>query len=217
MTAATPAKIIIADDHSLFRLSLKIIINDIPGFKIVGEAANGLELVDLSKRFKPDIIITDILMPVMDGIEAVKQIIKELPATKIIALTIVHKEYQIADMLEAGAKGYLLKDVVAEELVSAIKTVHKGETYFSNTVKTNATLMIAKGNYSSYKKPKPEFSEKEMAIIKLISMEDSNKEIAQKLGIKKRAVECSREQILHKLGAKNSAGIVVYAIKNDIS
>ena len=214
MTAdRTPVTIIIADDHPLFRLSLKIIINDIPEFKLVAEAANGQELIDLAKKLKPDIVITDIQMPVMDGIEAAKQIMKELPDTKIIALTIVDKEYQIAEMLEAGVKGYLLKDAIADKVIIAIKTVYKSETYFSHSVETNITKMVADGNYSAYKKTKPQFSEKEIAIIKLISHEYSNKEIAHTLGLTKRSVEGSREQILQKLGAKNSAAIVAYAIK----
>ena len=212
----TPVTIIIADDHPLFLKSLKLVINETHEFKVVAEAANGQELVELAKKIKPDIIITDIMMPVMDGIEAAKQIMKVLPDTKIIALTIVDKDYQIADMLQAGCKGYLLKDVIAEELVTAIKTVYKGETYFSKDIKTNVTEMVAKGNYSSYKKLKTEFSEKEITIIKLISNEYSNKEIADKLGLTKRSVEGLREHIIQKLGAKNSAAIVVYAIKNNL-
>lgn len=216
MIANPPITIIIADDHSLFRLSLKIIINDIAEFKLIAEAANGFELVNAAKKFKPDIIITDIQMPVMDGIEATKQIMKELPESKIIALTIMDKEYQIADMLEAGAKGYLLKDAIADEVVNAIKTVYKGETYFSRSVTTNITKMVADGGYRSHKKPTSQFSEKEIAIIKLISHECSNKEIADKLRLTKRSVEGIREQIIQKLGAKNSAGIVAYAIKNNL-
>jgi len=213
----TPITIVIADDHPISRLGLSMMFNSLPEFKLVGEAANGKELVDIAKKLKPDIIVTDIRMPVMNGIESTKQIVKLLPATGIIALSIVDKEYEIAEMLEAGAKGYLLKDAAIEEVITAIKMVYAGEIYFSNLVTANVTKMVAKGNYSSYKKPKPQFSEKEIGIIKLISLEFSNKEIAEKLKLPKRSVERSRDKIMHKLGAKNSAGIVIYAIENNLS
>ena len=215
-TTYKPIEIIIADDHPLFLHSLKSLFKDSSEFKVVAEVANGFELVEVAKKLKPDIIITDIKMPVMDGITATTQLAHELPACGIIALSIVDEQNLVVDMLEAGAKGYLLKDTVIEELIQAVKTVYKGQTYFSNSIKTSVTDMVAKGEYGSYKSMLQQFSKKDLEIIKLICEEYSTKEIADKLKTTKRAVDGSREVILKKMGVKNSAGLVRYAIKNKL-
>lgn len=211
-----PIEIIIADDHPLFIHSLKSLFTDLSEFKIVAQAANGIELVEMSKRLQPDIIITDIKMPKMDGIAATKQLARELPACGIIALSVVDEQDLIVDMLEAGARGYLLKDTVIEELLEAVRTVHKGQNYFSNVIKSSITDMVAKGEYNLHKSLLQQFSAKELEIIKLICEEYSTKEIADKLHTTKRAVDGSREVILKKMGVKNSAGLVRVAIKNKI-
>jgi len=215
----TPCKqiqIIIADDHPLIRKSLKIVINENVRFKLVGEAANGKELIDLAIKLKPDIIITDIKMPVMDGIEATKYLIKKLPSTGIIALSVIDNGRLIVDMLEAGAKGYLSKDVFADELAEAVNTVYQNKNYYSNTIKTHVTDLVAKGDYTVYKNVKEQFTEQERSIIKLICEEYSTKEIAEKLKTTKRSVDFIRDKILKKMAVKNIAGIVRYAIEHGL-
>ena len=212
---SNPVKIIIADDHPLIRYSLKAMLYDIPEFKLVGEAANGAELTELAKKLKPEIVIVDIKMPVMDGIEATKQLIKELPETDVIVLSMVDDEYTICNILEAGVKGYLLKDAMIDEVITAIKAVYNGERYFSKQIMNKITHIVA-GLYGPHKNPSSNFSAKEIAVIKLICEEYSTKQIADHLSISKRAVDGVRDHILKKINAKNTAGLVVYALKNKI-
>ena len=128
-----------------------------------------------------------------------------------------NEEDLIIDMLEAGAKGYLLKNASKEEIIAAVKCVHKDQPYYCRDTTNKLAQMIAKSNFNPYKKTiKPEFSEKEISIIKLICEEYLNKEIANKLNLSKRTVEGYREKILEKIEAKNTAGIVVFAMKNKI-
>ena len=217
MTAYMPIDIILADDHEIFRDGFAVMLNKIPEINLIGEAANGDELIKLARELKPDVIVTDIKMPVMDGIEATKQIKKEFPGLGIIALSMFDEEELIVDMLEAGAKGYLLKNAYKEEIIAAVKSVNKDEPYYCRNTTNKLAQMIARSNFNPYKTvTRPEFSERETAIIRLICREFSNKEIAEELSLSKRTVEGYRENILQKIDAKNSVGIVVYAIKHKI-
>jgi DNA-binding NarL/FixJ family response regulator len=153
----------------------------------------------------------------MDGIEATKQIRKEFPGLGIIAFSMFDEDNLIVDMLEAGAKGYLLKNAQKEEIIAAIKTVNKGEPYYCRETTHKLAEMIANSNFNQGKKNAvPDLSEREISIIRLICEEYSNKEIAEMLDLSKRTIEDYREKILEKIDAKNSAGIVVFAIRNKI-
>jgi DNA-binding NarL/FixJ family response regulator len=212
-----PIDVILADDHEIFRDGFAVMVNKIPDINLVGQASNGEELLQLIRELKPDVIVTDIKMPVMDGIEATKQIRKEFPNLGIIAFSMFDEDNLIVDMLEAGAKGYLLKNAQKEEIIAAIKTVHKGEPYYCRETTHKLAEMIANSNFNPAKKNAgPEFSEREIAIIRLICEEYTNKQIAEMLDLSKRTIEDYREKILEKIDAKNSAGIVVYAIRNKI-
>lgn len=212
-----PINIILADDHEIFRDGFKVMIKKIPFINLIGEASNGNELINVSRELKPDVIITDIKMPELDGIEATKELTKEFPTIGIIALSMFDEENLIVDMLEAGAKGYLLKNAHKEEIISAVNTVFNNETYYCKNTTLKLAQMIAKSNYNPYKKlPITEFSQKETLIIQLICQELSNKDIGEQLNLSKRTVEGYREKILEKIKAKNTAGIVVYAIRHKI-
>lgn len=213
----TPIDIILADDHEIFRDGFAILVNKIPDINLIGEACNGRELLKLARELKPDIIVTDIKMPVMNGIDATIQLKKEFPEIGIIALSMFDDEHLIVDMLEAGAKGYILKNAGKDEIIDAVKSVHKNEPYYCTETNSKLTRMIANSSFNPYKKTcKPQLTEKEIAIVKLICMEKSNKEIASALNLSIRTVEGHREKILEKIHAKNSVGLVVYAIKNKI-
>ncbi|HMJ46019.1 MAG TPA: response regulator transcription factor [Ferruginibacter sp.] len=213
----TPINIILADDHEIFRDGFRVMLNKIPSINLIAEASNGIELIKLSRELKPDVIITDIKMPEMDGISATRQLTNEFPAIGVIALSMFDEENLIVDMLEAGAKGYLLKNSHKEEIVSAVKAVYADETYYCRNTSLRLAQMIAKSSYNPYKrKVKPEFTSKEVTIIQLICQELSNKEIGDKLNLSRRTVEGYREKILEKMQAKNTAGIVVYALRNKI-
>jgi DNA-binding NarL/FixJ family response regulator len=211
-----PIKIIIADDHPLCLSGLKKML-DIPDFELIGEANNGEELIQLSGKLKPDIIITDIKMPRMNGIEATKEIIKQLPHIGVIAISIVNEYNFIMGMLEAGAKGYLLKSVRPDEIIAAVKAVYNGEVYYCKETTSHMVNMLTQSVYrENQEDAKSEFSKLEIGIIRLVCQGRSNKEIARDLAIKKRTIEWHRQEIMHKLHVRNSAGMVAFAIKNNI-
>jgi DNA-binding NarL/FixJ family response regulator len=214
-TTATSINLILADDHEIFRDGVSAMINKVPEINLVAEAANGEELVKLAKKFKPDVIITDIKMPVMNGIEATKLLKAEMPDIGIIALSMFNEEDLIVDMLEAGANGYLLKNAHRDEIVAAVQDVFKGEPYYCRDTTNKLAHMIANSKFNPNKKiEKPVFSANELAIIKMICEENSNKEMAEQLKLSKRTIESYREKILDKIDAKNTAGVVVYALKH---
>lgn len=213
----TPIDIILADDHEIFRDGFAVLMNKIPGINLIGEACNGMELIELARELKPDLIVTDIKMPVMNGIDATIQLKKELPDIGIIALSMFDEEPLIIDMLEAGAKGYILKHAQKDEIIAAVKSVYNNEPYYCTETNNKLVQMIANSTFNPYKKfSKPKLSKKEIDIIKLICREKSNKEIASTLYLSIRTVEGHRERILEKINAKNSVGLVLYAIKNKI-
>jgi DNA-binding NarL/FixJ family response regulator len=217
MKSASPIRIILADDHEIFRDGFKVMLKKQPAVQLVAEASNGEELVKLTHELKPDVVVTDIKMPRLDGVEAAKRLTHDLPQIGIIALSMFDEENLIVDMLEAGAKGYLLKNAHKDEIIEAINTVNMGQTYYCNDTSSKLAQMIARSNFKPSMKPaKPDFSEKEFAVIRFICQEMSNKEMAYHLNLSIRTIEGYRDRILEKIGAKNAAGIVVYAIKNNI-
>jgi len=217
MKSPDQISIVIADDHEIFRDGFRIMVKKHPEIKISGEAENGKELIELVEELKPDVILTDIKMPKMDGIDATKQLVKKDPEIKIIALSMFDEDNLIIDILEAGARGYLLKNANKEEIVEAIKMVNNGQTYYCKHTSGKLVQMIAKSKFNPYKKtPKPNFSDREIEIITLICDQFSNKEIATRLNLSVRTIEGYREKIQEKTNAKNSAGIVIFAIKNKL-
>lgn len=212
-----PITIVIADDHEIFRDGFRTMLKKYPEIKMIGEAENGKELIGIAEKLKPDVILTDIKMPKMDGIEATKQLIKMIPEVGIIALSMFDEDNLIIDMLEAGAKGYLLKNTNKDEIIEAIKIVNNDQTYYCKHTSAKLVQMIAKSKFNPYKKmPKPQFSDKEIEIIKLICEQYANKEIASLLELSVRTIEGYREKIQEKTNSKNSAGIVIFAIKNNL-
>ncbi len=212
-----PIKIVIADDHEIFREGFRLLLKNQREQELVGEAANGRELLEVVGREFPDVVITDIKMPVMDGIEACKLIIKKFPGIKVIALSMFNEESLVLDMLEAGAKGYLLKNTNKQELLSAVKTVVNGDNYYCSDTSLKLAKLIAASKYHPHRPVVPKkFTEREMQIIRMICDQMSSKEIAHTLSLSIRTVEGYREQVQEKVGAKNSIGIVIYAIRNKL-
>jgi DNA-binding NarL/FixJ family response regulator len=209
--------IVLADDHCIFREGLKTVLKPIKHIKLVGDVKNGAELIDIVKKLQPDVVITDIMMPEVDGLEATMQLCKEVPGVRIIALSMFGQESLVVDMLDAGAIGYLLKNATREELVTAIETVERGKPYFCKEVSDRLTQLVSRNQTSSYK-PVAGFqlNEREKEIMRLICQEFSSKEIGGRFGISKRTVEGYRVRIMDKIGAKSIAGIITYAVTRGI-
>jgi DNA-binding NarL/FixJ family response regulator len=204
-------KIIIADDHSIIRDGLRAMLQKNDFCKIVGEAANGVELLNLLKETSCDVVCTDISMPVMDGVEATIQITKNFPKTKVMCLSMHEEAIFIKKMMDAGAVGYVFKDSSREELQTAIQSVHNGKKYF------NQKLFDILLNIESNGKEASVLSSREKEILKLIAEEYTNPEIAEKLFLSVRTVDTHRQNLIQKLDVKNTAGLVKYAIKSGLA
>ena len=207
--------ILIVDDHKIVRDGIRSLIENEEHLVIVGEAANGKEAIDAAESITPDLIIMDINMPQMDGIEATRAIKKIHPSIKVLALTMVVESYQIRNMIEAGASGYILKSSNQEELINAITEVDKGNVHFSDEA-TKAILEEMVNPNLNASKNEFEITDREKDVLKLIVDEFTNQEIADKLFISVRTVDAHRRNLLQKIGAKNTAGLVKYAIENGI-
>jgi DNA-binding NarL/FixJ family response regulator len=216
--AGAVINIVLADDHELIRDGFGVLIRKMPDIKLIGEAKNGKELLEIVRKLKPDVVVTDIKMPEMDGIEATKLLAKEFPELGIIALSMFDEKNLIAEMFDAGAKGFLLKNAQKDEIIDAIKAVNKGEHYYCRETNVKMAQLLAESLKKRAIKEEliAEFNEVELQIIKLVCKEYSNKEIADKLNINKRTIEGYRAEILKKTNSINSAGIVVYAMKHGI-
>jgi len=210
-------KIVLADDHEIFRDGFKVMLRKQKEVELIGEAANGEELVSVATALRPDVVITDIKMPRMDGIAATRQLSATLPGVGVIALSMFDEESLIVDMLEAGARGYLLKNAPKVEILEAIRTVHQHQTYYCASTSGKLAQLIARSRFEQPRKEKmPEFSERELEIIRLVCQEKTNKEIAEALFLSVRTIEGYRDKIQEKIQAKNAAGVVVFAIRNNI-
>jgi two-component system, NarL family, response regulator DegU len=211
--------IAVADDHALFRKGLVGLLEDFGFVEHVYEAANGLELIELLKIADPlpEIVLLDLRMPVMDGVEATEKIKELFPGIKIIILTMQDDESFILHMIEKGINSFLLKNVEPEELERVIKTLQTREFYFNEKLSD----MVVKALYSKGKKTSSIyydslFTEREIEILKLICEELTNQEIADKLNVSKRTIDGHRTSLFEKSGVKNTAGLVIYAVKNGI-
>jgi DNA-binding NarL/FixJ family response regulator len=210
-------RVVIADDHEIFRDGLALMLSKQKNIQLVGQAENGRQLVDMVLTLQPDIILTDIKMPLMDGVEASRYIIQKIPDAKIIALSMFDEENLVVDMLEAGAKGYLLKNADKQEILEALATVYENNTYYCRLTTARLASMIVKSRFSDTKKLKPvEFNEREKEIIRYICQQDTAQQIADKLFLSKRTVEGYRTRILEKMNVKNTAGVVIYAMKHHL-
>lgn len=210
-------RVVIADDHEIFRDGLVLMLNKQKNLELAGQASNGIELIELVNATNPEIILTDIKMPEMDGVEASRQILAKNPHRKIIALSMFDEENLIVDMLEAGAKGYLLKNADKQEILDAIQTVHEDNNYYCQRTSAKLATMIVKSKFSQEKKTSvAAFTEREIEIIRLICQQLTAQQIADKLFLSKRTVEGYRTKILEKMNVRNSAGVVIYALKHQL-
>jgi len=209
--------LVIADDHEIFRDGLALMINKQEHLSLVGQAGNGRELIQLVNEKKPDIVITDIKMPFLDGIAATRLMLQQDPLLKIIALSMFDEEDLIVEMLEAGAKGYLLKNADKKEIQEAILTVNDGNIFYCKLTSTRLASLIVKSKFDPQKKKSSDlFTEREKQIIELICLQHTAQEIGERLFLSKRTVEGYRTRILEKMEVKNTAGVVVFALRHNL-
>lgn len=202
----------IADDHEIFRKGLRIILNELDQVKVLGEAQNGNELLEILKHHDIDLVLMDIRMPVMDGIEATRKIVEKYPQTRVIALTMFEEISYFNQMIEAGADGFLLKKTNKDELELAITTVMNGDNYFSEEFINKVNRTQRPGT----KLIDIDLTDREQEVLELICKGMSNAEISKYLGVSARTVDGHRAHLLEKTGAKNSPHLVMFAIKNGL-
>jgi len=205
-------RLVIADDHEIFRKGLRIILNELDEVKVVGEAQNGHELFEILKHQDAELVLMDIRMPVMDGIEATKKIVEKYPHIKVIALTMFEEISYFNQMIEAGADGFLLKKTNKDELQRAITQVMQGDNYFSEEFISN----VNRTQRPASRLASIELTEREQEVLELICKGMSNAEISKYLGVSARTVDGHRAHLLEKTGAKNSPHLVMFAIKNGL-
>jgi DNA-binding NarL/FixJ family response regulator len=208
-------KVLLVDDHQIIIDGLKSLLQNNDDIIVAGEANNGRETLRILGILKVDVVLMDIDMPVMNGIDALKEIKRTLPAIKVIILSMHQEAGMIKSLMAIGADGYILKSTSHDELIGAIRKVAAGQPYFSTEV-TLSLLNNSQNNLSSTKQPVEMLTDREEEILKLIAEGFSNKEIGNKLFISHRTVDTHRTNLMKKLNANNIAGLISYAIKNGL-
>jgi DNA-binding NarL/FixJ family response regulator len=209
-------KVAIADDHALFRAGVKTALLGKKDVELIGEADNGMQLLNLLKHVEPDVILLDIQMPIMDGIQTLPEIRKLYPGVKVIILSMHNDHSMISKLMEIGANSYLTKNSDSETIYQAIKTCYEQEFFF-NELTNKALLSGLRTKRSEPSSPQDiNLSEKEVTILKLMCEEKTTKEIADIVEISPRTVEAIRDKLKTKTGAKSMAGLVMYALKSGI-
>ncbi|MFN3325684.1 MAG: response regulator [Bryobacteraceae bacterium] len=210
-------RVLLADDHGVVRKGLRFLLEQEPGMEVVGEGADGREAVRLAEELNPDIVVMDVAMPQLNGIDAAVRILKRSPGAGIIMLSMYSDEGYVVRALSAGAKGYLLKDSAEADLVRAIEAVSEGKSFFSPAI-TNALLedymryLQQRGLQDSYDL----LTEREKEVLQLLAEGKSNKEVAGLLNLSLYTVETHRTHLMQKLNLHNTAEIVLYAVRKKI-
>ncbi len=208
-------KIIIADDHQMFIDGIKSLLVNEKGIKVIGEALNGKQVLKLLETELADIVLLDVNMPEMDGIEATRLIKQKYPTVKLLMLTMYNNQEFVFGLMNAGASGYILKNTGRTELLEAITAVNEGKTYYSKDV-TETILQNFSRKTNEQKVEAAHLTEREKDVLKLIAQEYNTQEIASRLFISANTVETHRKNLLSKLQAKNIAGLVKFAIQTGL-
>lgn len=221
MTSAylPPVRVIIADDCQFFREGFRSMLHkqDLCNIEVVEESENGRQLLDAAERFQPDVVITDIRMPLMDGIESTKFINRKFPNIRVIAISSFEDPYLIYDMFEAGATGYLLKNASISEVVDAITAVRKDKLYYCNSTSRTLIKLLAPIRHKQSKLHDHDLlTDNEICIIRMICKQFTTKEIADKMHISVKSVENYSKNIKEKTDTKNLVGIALFAIKHGL-
>ncbi len=210
-------RILIADDHELYLEGIKGFFRNNEVYHIVGEASNGEELVRKAKLLDPHVILTDLRMPLLEGSLAIEKIIQWKPSIKCVVLTNYENDVSIIEALEAGAIGYITKNMPKSELFTALEQVCKGYPYYCRTTNTKMIRLLGRSHFNPYKYDQSIiFSDLELKIIHLICLEKTNDEIAKILFLSRRTIENNRALIYKKMQVRTSAGVAIYALKQGL-
>jgi len=213
-----PITIAIADDYKIFRDGLKLCFNIDPNLKVIFEADNGEELLEALKAQQPDLIIMDLNMPLLDGMEATKLIRKKYERIKILVVTMYDSDKFIIHLMENGAHGYLLKNAEPKEIIKAIYAVCENGYYFNDLVnKALLKKLVMKNNLKPSFNHDIELTEREQEVLKMICEEKTAAEIGKEIFLSPRSVEGIRTRLIEKVGVRNTAGLVMFAVKNGLA
>jgi DNA-binding NarL/FixJ family response regulator len=207
-------KVLVADDHQLMIDGIKTVLQDVPEIQITEEANNGLEVLSRVKHNPVDVVLLDINMPQMDGLDCCRILTKTYPEIKVVVLSQFSEKRFVKRMIKYGASGYVLKDTSKDELITAIKKVHGGGTYFSD--KLSISLLQNEISGSGYDPLFPKLTSREKEVLKFICDEYSSQEIAERFNLSFHTVETHRANLMVKAGVKNSAGLARWAVENDL-
>jgi two-component system, NarL family, response regulator NreC len=210
-------RVLIADDHEVVLEGVRSLIERQPDLEVCGLATTGREAVDLARKTNPDVVVLDLTMPGLDGLDAIRQIKKALPETEVVVFTAHPSEDLIEEVFEAGAKSYIEKMEASRDLVSAIRSLAEHKPFFtSQTSEVLFSKFLVPGAKKQPERVEPKLTAREREIVRLLAQSGSNKEIATTLGISIRTVETHRATLMHKLGLHSVAGVVRYAIRHHI-
>jgi two-component system, NarL family, response regulator NreC len=205
-------RVLLADDHKILRKGVRLLIESQPDMEVVGEAKTGKEAIEQARTLTPDIAVMDVSMPELNGIESTRQICDELPHTKVLALSMHKDSVYVREILRAGARGYLVKDSEDDDLLKAIRSVHRGEAFLSPAI-SDAVLTDYRKHVSN---PVDLLTSREREILMLVAEGKTNKEIAGVLNLSVYTVESHRGSVMEKLNLHNAGDIVRFAIRNGL-
>jgi DNA-binding NarL/FixJ family response regulator len=211
-------RIMVADDHEVVRKGLCALLQSQPEWEICAEAADGREAVDKAEKLKPDAVILDIGMPILNGLEATRQILKTNPQVRVLVLTLHDSDQVVREVLNAGARGFLLKSDAARDLVSAVEALRRDKTYFTSKVATMVLegFLRNDGNAPPAPRTRNRLTPREREIVQLLAEGKSTKEVAVALGLSVKTAETHRSNIMRKLELHSVSDLVLYAVRNNI-
>jgi len=207
--------VLLVDDHPVVRQGLQVLLSGEAGVQVIGEAAEGFEAISLAKKYRPDVILMDLSMPQMNGVDATREILRQNSSAKVLVLTTYGHDKFVTQAVEAGAIGYVLKQSAGHDLIKAIREVHAGRSYFTPSIARRLSIN-PKTKPSKANRPRlpsaPTLTLRESQVLQLISDGFPNKQIAVELGISIKTVEKHRQRVMNKLGIHETAGLTRYAL-----